>query len=167
MGEMARPWLCASMSPGRRSCLPLPTTRASGCFPRSVGQSPTSATLLPVTRTAASVSTRDSVALVSRYFPRSSSSMGNALPYAPNDGARPHSTVNCLRVNDGGLLRGASAHRQHHAKARAAADHLLIALGGLLQRKALDHRANPGERAEGQRVLGVLGGAGGPAENGP
>src|SRR5215467_12268168 len=63
-------------------------------------------------------------------------------------------------------FRGSRAHDEDRAKARAPADHLLVGLRGLLQRIALDHRANPGEQAERQGVLGVLRGAGRPAMNG-
>src|SRR5215831_10315109 len=63
-------------------------------------------------------------------------------------------------------FRGSRAHDEDRAKARAPAHHLLISLRGLFQRIALDHRANPGERAERQSVLGVLRGAGRPAMNG-
>src|SRR5262252_9117863 len=63
-------------------------------------------------------------------------------------------------------FRGSRAHDEDRAKARAPAEHLLVGLRDLLQRIALDHRANPGERAERQSVLGVLRGAGRPAMNG-
>src|SRR5215472_12716370 len=61
---------------------------------------------------------------------------------------------------------GSRAHGQNRAKACPPADHLLVGLRGLLQRIALDHRPDSGERAERQGVLGVLRSAGRPAMNG-
>src|SRR5262252_3199266 len=61
---------------------------------------------------------------------------------------------------------GSRAHGQDHPKARPPAQHLLVSLRCLLQRIALDHRPDSGERAERQGVLGVLRGAGRPAMNG-
>src|SRR5215470_4612970 len=76
-GVRARPWLWASTSPGIRSCFPLPTTRACGCFRRRARQSPTAAMRAPETSTAASLSTPASPAAASviTYCPRTSRSM--------------------------------------------------------------------------------------------
>src|SRR2546422_5961711 len=66
----------------------------------------------------------------------------------------------------GAKKSGSRSHGQHHAKPRSPADHLVVAIGGLSQWVALDHGADPGQGAELQRVLGVLGGTGGPALDG-
>src|SRR5262245_43862555 len=62
-----------------------------------------------------------------------------------------------------GRLQGLAVHRKHHAKARLAAEHAVVALGGLFERDDFIHRMDSGPGAKLQRVLRVNRGAGVPA----
>src|SRR5580658_3363120 len=57
-------------------------------------------------------------------------------------------------------------HGQNDAKARLAADHLLIGFGGFFEWELFDHWTDSRQRAELHGIFGILGRTGGPSLNG-
>ena len=62
---------------------------------------------------------------------------------------RRFSSLMCQQCNSYG-------HGQHNAKLRLSAHHACVGLGGLLERKLLNHRPHAGQLRKPQRVLGIL-----------
>src|ERR1019366_811136 len=54
-------------------------------------------------------------------------------------------------------------HSQHHPKAGAATDHLVVGFGSFFEREFLNHRTDSGQGAELHRVFGICRDAGGPS----
>src|SRR6267154_1633105 len=59
-----------------------------------------------------------------------------------------------------------TSHRQHHPEPRPAADHLIVSLGRLGKRIALDHGTDTTESAEPKGILGIFTSSGCPALDG-